>query len=463
LIGTNDHSADPALVEERFAGRSAVQFCILGKNSKRMSGAAVFHMPVSPRGSSMISTKPSDRSARLNPRGSNQIGMRQFNERVVLQAIRLNGSPSQAEIARLTHLTAQTVSLILERLENDKLLLRLSPLRGKVGQPSVPISLNPDGAFAIGIKIGRRNMDALLVDFVGHVRKRLSLNYTFPDPDRLFDDINDLLKSLRSSLKPVERGRLCGIGIAAPLSLGGWQQLLGVAPVLAEKWQSIDLRERVMALSASNHLPVEFAKDTAAACVAELVGGRGRAIRSFLYVFVDTFIGGGLVLDGHLYGGTNGNAGAFGSIPLHVSKDESVLPGQLLSVASLWNLEALYARKGLEIGAWADERALKRPWASCSRAWLQRSSRAIAMAINSAACLLDIESVIIDGSFSRQLLEALLSHVDGALNHYSWEGVARPAVLGGTIGSDARALGGAMLPIYANFAPDQDLFLKIAP
>ena len=41
--------------------------------------------------------------ARLRPRGSNQVGMRQFNERVVLQAIRLHGSLSKAGIARLTH------------------------------------------------------------------------------------------------------------------------------------------------------------------------------------------------------------------------------------------------------------------------------------------------------------------------------------------------------------------------
>jgi len=31
----------------------------------------------------------------------------------------------------------------------------------------------------------------------------------------------------------------------------------------------------------------------------------------------------------------------------------------------------------------------------------------------------------------------------------------------GTIGSDARALGGALLPLYANFAPDRELFLKL--
>jgi len=38
---------------------------------------------------------------------------------------------------------------------------------------------------------------------------------------------------------------------------------------------------------------------------------------------------------------------------------------------------------------------------------------------------------------------------------------ARPALLAGTIGSDARAVGGALLPLYAAYAPDSDLFLKI--
>ena len=69
--------------------------------------------------------------------------------------------------------------------------------------------------------------------------------------------------------------------------------------------------------------------------------------------------------------------------------------------------------------------------------------------------------MILDGSFSRELLAALLAQTERALARYSWEGVARPALLAGTIGSDARALGGALLPLYANFAPDRDLFLKV--
>ena len=106
---------------------------------------------------------------RLRPRGSNHVGMRQFNERVVLQAIRLNGSVSKADIARLTRLTPQTVQIIIARLEADALVKKLEPTRGKVGQPSVPMALNPDGAFSIGIKIGRRSLDMLLLDFTGQV------------------------------------------------------------------------------------------------------------------------------------------------------------------------------------------------------------------------------------------------------------------------------------------------------
>ena len=398
-------------------------------------------------------------AAHLRPRGSNHAGMRQFNERVVLHAIRLHGALPKAEIARVTHLTPQTVQLIIGRLEADGLVLKQAALRGKVGQPSVPMALNPDGAFSIGIKIGRRSLDLLLVDFGAQVRERLTLSYDFPDPDTLFVEIQARLKALRKTLGSRRAPLLHGIGIAAPLSLGGWQTLLGIAPQQAAKWADIDIRERVAAMT---DLPVEFVKDTAAACVAELVAGRGRSMRSFLYIFVDTFIGGGLVIDSHLRGGLHGNAGAVGSLPMGLGHvDAAAPPAQLLSLASLINLEARFRKQGLDADAATDERALRKPWWPHTQAWLREAGPAMALAVNSAACLLDLDGVIVDGSFSRELLAQLLAEVGTSLDRHSWEGVARPQVLAGTIGSDARAMGGALLPLYANFAPDRDLFLKL--
>lgn len=394
--------------------------------------------------------------ATLKPRGSSQGGLRQYNERVVLQALRLHGPLPAAELARLTHLTAQTISLISKRLLDDGLIVKGELLRGKVGQPSVPLMLNPDGAYAIGIKVGRRSLDVLLVDFHGRTRERRSLDYDYPDPDTLFDAIDERIKALVKGLGRTAAARIEGVGIAAPLSLGGWQALLGVPAEVAAKWQAIDIGERV---AARCKLPVRSVKDTAAACVAELVAGRGREMRSFLYVFVDTFVGGGLVIGSHLHAGLSGNAGAVGSMSTGCA--DGTAPPQLLGVASLINLEALYRERGLDPTAVGDDRALQAPWREATDAWLQRAAPAIALAVHNAACLLDMEGVIVDGNIGRGLLAELLLALDGALGRHSWEGVTRPALLAGTIGSDARAVGGALLPLYAAYAPDSDLFLKL--
>ncbi len=395
----------------------------------------------------------------LRPRGSNQTGMRQFNERVVLQAIRLHGSLPKAEVARLTSLSTQTASLIIDRLRKDELVFKLPALRGKVGQPSVPIALNPDGAFSIGVNIGRRSLDVLLLDFAGAVRLRSSLAYPFPEPDRVFQAIAAAVRQMKASLGRTLESRLHGIGVAAPLSLDSWQSLLGIEPDRRGRWDRLDIARRI---EADTGLPVEFAKDSAAACVAELVSGRGRSIKSFLYMFVDTFIGGGLVIDSHLHPGLHGNAGAVGSMPMGMnSPGQSAPPAQLLSAASLLSLEQRFECASLDPGAAYDERALQAPWKEHSDAWLAQTAMAMAMAINSATCLLDLDAIIIDGSFSRAMLDQLMLSLEGAMNRYDWEGIARPLTLPGTIGSDARALGGALLPLYTNFAPDHDLFLKL--
>jgi predicted NBD/HSP70 family sugar kinase len=404
-----------------------------------------------------VSIEPALAVPHLRPRGSSQGGLKQYNERVVLHAIRLAGPVPGADIARLTGLTAQTVSMISKRLLDEGYLLKGEPLRGKVGQPSVPLALNPDGAHAIGIKVGRRRMDVVLVDFTGRIRASWSLEYGFPDPDAVRGQIARSFTAIRRRLGADGRARVQGVGLAAPLGLGGWQSVLGFEPKLAARWAGVDLREAVAGLC---DWPVESMKDTAAACIAELVAGRGRDVRSFLYFFVDTFIGGGLVIDSHLRSGATGNAGAIGSMPLGIADGHPGLAPQLLSVASLHTLERAWAAAGLGDAGAATAAALEEPWRATTEAWLARAGLAIAHAISGAACLLDLEAAIIDGAIDRTLLDALLAATAQAMTRYNWEGVRAPDLLPGTIGADAGALGGALLPLHANFAPDRDLFLK---
>ncbi len=392
----------------------------------------------------------------LRPRGSNHVGMRQFNERVVLQAIRLNGSLPKADIARLTRLTAQTIGLITTRLQEDALVIKHERVRGRIGQPSVPLALNPDGAFSMGIKIGRRSAEWLLVDFTGRVRQRKTLDYAFPDASTLLPAIAQNMNDLRDSLGPLS-SRLVGVGVAAPFQMGGWHKMLGLSEAKSSEWNQIDLAAQVQAMTDA---PVSFVKDTSAACVAELVSGRGRDLKSFLYLFVDTFVGGGLVINSHLHVGVHGNAGAVASLPLTLAEG-STTPMQLLSHASLWELEQRFIAQGLDPSAAYDERAVSAPFEHETSAWVATAANALAHCVVSGTAFLDIEAVVIDGSFCRALLSRLIAQTNEALQRYNWEGLWHATVVAGSVGPDAGALGGALLPLHANFAPDQDLFLKV--
>ena len=133
-------------------------------------------------------------------RGTNQSGMRDYNERLTLSLVRNHGSLSKTEIARLTKLSAQTVSVIMRELEEEGLLLRNEPVRGKIGQPSIPMSLDPEGAFFLGLKIGRRSAELVLIDFLGGVRAMLQLSYRYPAPRETVEFVSHGIKRIRAGL-----------------------------------------------------------------------------------------------------------------------------------------------------------------------------------------------------------------------------------------------------------------------
>ena len=413
------------------------------------------HLPAAPEPDAVLATTEN----RVRPRGSNHGGMRQYNERIVLQTIRLHGPQPKADVARMTHLSSQTASVIINKLLDEGLLQRQSRLRGKIGQPSIPIALNPDGAFSIGIKIGRRGLNVLALDFAGNVRHRENLPYDYPQPEQVFPAIERLLASTVTALGTHGRDKLVGIGVAAPLHLGGWSHLLGTPKgVNLSAWDAIDIGARVASMS---DLPVEFAKDTTAACAAELVAGKGRSLPTFLYFYIGTFIGGGLVIDSHLYPGQSGNAGAVGSFPMGVAQGGA--QSQLLAQASGLTLERALADAGLPPEAAHDHRALETQSLPYTQAWLAKACQAIALAIVSSTALLELDGAIIDGSLDPQLLALLIAGIHTALLDHNLEGLHMPSIQVGSVGRDAKAMGGALLPLYAHFAPDRAIFLKQDP
>ena len=236
-----------------------------------------------------------------------------YNERLVLSLVRQYGALAKSDIARMTGLSAQTVSVIMRALEQDGLLKRGEPIRGKIGQPSVPMSLQADGAFFLGLKIGRRSADLVLVDFLGQVRATHRRVYRYPTPVAVVAFVTEAMPGLVAALPPDQRDRISGMGVAMPFQLWNWVQAIGAPQAEMDAWRERDIQTELAAILG---LPVYVQNDATAACGAELVFGTGERPKDFLYFYFGTFIGGGLVLNNQLFLGRTGNAAGVGPIPV---------------------------------------------------------------------------------------------------------------------------------------------------
>src|SRR3954464_15287923 len=147
--------------------------------------------------------------------GTNLEHARSHNRRVVLDAVRLHGPLSRAEIARLTSLTSQTVSNIVEELEEGGLLRAAAPRSGARGQPATPLTIDPDGAYSVGLQFDHHGLTAVLVDLSGTVRQPVEASVPDAHPLISVPQIAQAVRELRRKAK-IDWSRVLGAGLAMP-------------------------------------------------------------------------------------------------------------------------------------------------------------------------------------------------------------------------------------------------------
>jgi hypothetical protein len=303
--------------------------------------------------------------------GANQSRVRDYNERLVLSLVRRHGSLAKSQIARRSGLSAQTVSVIMRSLEHDGLLLKGEPLRGKVGQPSIPMSLNSNGVFSIGLKIGRRSADLVLASIT--------------------------------------------------------------------------------------NLPVRIQNDATAACGAELVFGRGKELTDFVYFFIGTFIGGGIVLNHGLYSGRTGNAGGFGPMPV-MQPDGKITT--LIDHASIYTLEMRLKAEGFDLShQWHESENWHLP-TSLIDEWIDDTARHLAWAIVASCSVIDFQAAVVDGALPTDIRQRIVESIRVEVGKLDTRGISDLTILEGVVGRGARALGGASLPFFSLYLLDQNVLFK---
>jgi predicted NBD/HSP70 family sugar kinase len=399
---------------------------------------------------------------RMAGKGSNSVQLRHYNERVVLDAVRHFGQASKAEIARFAHLTPPAVAAIVEALVAGGYLVENGKRFGGKGQPSAMYGLASTGAYSIGFHIGRRAMDAILIDFAGQICAFETHDYDHPDPDSIKRLGAAAIGRFKSQLGAVHSSRLIGIGISAPYFIGGWDEELGFPGDVQLAWRSFDLKGH---FADTHSLPVMIENDASAAAVAELVYGLGKKFSDFLHISLSTFVGGGLVLDGTLQTGPNGNTAAYGPFPVTHSTLSSVPKPAgkfevLLHRASIYTLVHHLRTNGIDIRRVRDLDPMPPAARTFVSEWQDDCADALAQAIIGSIAVIDVEAVVIDGLLPAPLLMETVARVRQCFSEMVPPGLIAPTITAGALGARGSALGASILPLYLMFGPDTGVLMK---
>ena len=133
---------------------------------------------------------------------------------------------------------------------------------------------------------------------------------------------------------------------------------------------------------------------------------------------------------------------------------------QLIQHASLMVLEKALLESGQDAALLQDPQA---DWTTVGRplrCWIDCVSESLAAAIVASMSVIDFPIVRIDGAMPRNVLSEIIAGTRARIGGLNRQGLTPFEITAGTVGADARALGGAMLPILANFTVDPEVLLK---
>ncbi|VTR78675.1 ROK family transcriptional regulator [Cellulomonas hominis] len=245
-------------------------------------------------------------------RGTNLPRMGDFNQTVVLDAIRRAGDGlARAEVARRTGLSAQTVTNVARRLLDLGLVVEEGEaVRSGPGRPGTLLRLNPLSRYAVGVHLDPATMTFVLLDLSGAVVARAQRPTPVPeDPGAVLDGLVAEIEGLIDGAG-VDRDRVLGVGIAAP---GPIDVEAGVVldPPHLPGWHDVPLRD---AVAERTGLLAVLDKDVIAAACAHLWHHDGQHASDFVFFYLGTGVAVSTVLRDEVVRGISGNAGESGHL-----------------------------------------------------------------------------------------------------------------------------------------------------
>jgi len=236
---------------------------------------------------------------------------RQLSRRSAFEAL-LHRSPiSRADLAKVTGLSKQTMSEVIDAFEQQGLVRQTGRSRGNVGRTAVLYELSPAGGHVLGIDLGARRLTVALADIAGRVLAEAdeptdsrggawTLDQIARIADRLARDNQTHLSRIRS------------IVMATPGVVNPKSGSIELAPNIT----GLDHLNVVGLLGEKLGGAVILENDINLSLLGELWHGCARGVDNVAFLALGSGVGLGLYVNGRLVRGANGAAGEIGYLPV---------------------------------------------------------------------------------------------------------------------------------------------------
>ncbi len=347
----------------------------------------------------------------------------------MLDLIQRGGATSRAQIARESGLSKPTVSLALGSLVDAGLVHEVGRASGGKGPSAVLYELNPHAGWVVGIDVGAHWLRAAVADITGAIIARVDERASLRSAAALVQQIGDVAHRVASEAglrwRQVTHATVGSSGVLDP-SRG----LLAHAPNLPG-WGRQGL---VGAIRDQLGTAVSFENDVNLAALGERTNGAGRGVANFVFLWIGTGVGMGIVINGELYRGAGGAAGEIGYMPVGAgdpSDPRFRRRGMLEEWAGASAVTRTARASGLRQAAKGIFAAARRGDPT-ARAVVEEEAGRIAVAIAAVAPVLDPELIILGGGIggNADLLPAVERRL-GAISPFT------PRLAGSELGEDA--------------------------
>ncbi len=341
--------------------------------------------------------------------------LRAINERSLLELIRRDGAMSRAEAARRSGLSKPTVSQALSGLEGAGLVQQSGRARGPKGPGAVVYSLNPESGWVVGIDVGSHWVRAALADITGTVRARRD-ERTHRSAAATVAQISALAHGLAGE-RGIDWSDVTHATVGLPGVLDPDRTRLALSPNLPGGKQGL-----VEAIRAELGAKVSFDNDVNLAALGERARGVGHGTSNFVFLWVGTGIGLGIVVDGQLYRGAAGAAGEIAYLPVGPGDPHDPAyrrRGQLEESASAAAAQRLAREHGLRPASPKSVFAAARKGDAAAVAVVEQIAGRIALAIAAVVPVLDPALVVLGGGIAGNGGDLLREPIERELHRIS--------------------------------------------